>query len=97
VLKLMAKQDLKLVSANMNVDFAAAKRIRIATAGGASITLEGGNITVECAGPITYKAAQRQFQGPTSSSYPLPLFPQSVCVECMLKAAMNGSPFSALQ
>ena len=97
VLKLMAKQDLKLVSANMNVDFAAAKRIRIATAGGASITIEGGNITVECAGPITYKAAQRTFQGPVNASYPLPLFPQSVCVECMLKAAMNGSPFSALQ
>ncbi|MFX8098664.1 DUF2345 domain-containing protein, partial [Acinetobacter baumannii] len=84
--------DLKLVSANMNVDFAAAKRIRIATAGGASITIEGGNITVECAGPITYKAAQRTFQGPVNASYPLPLFPQSVCVECMLKAAMNGSP-----
>ena len=49
VLKLMAKQDLKLVSVDMNVE---AKRIRIATAGGASITLEGGNIAVECAGPI---------------------------------------------
>ena len=77
VLKLMAKQDLKLVSANMNVDFAAAKRIRIATAGGASITLEGGNITVECAGPITYKAAQRKFEGPQGTSYDLPNFPQS--------------------
>ncbi|CAJ0683451.1 type VI secretion system Vgr family protein [Ralstonia holmesii] len=75
VLKLMAKQDLKLVSANMNVDFAAAKRIRIATAGGASITLEGGNITVECAGPITYKAAQRQFQGPVSKTVTAAGFP----------------------
>ncbi|MFX3551233.1 type VI secretion system Vgr family protein, partial [Ralstonia mannitolilytica] len=77
VLKLMAKQDLKLVSANMNVDFAAAKRVRIATAGGASITLEGGNITVECAGAITYKAAQRKFEGPQGTSYSLPNFPQS--------------------
>ncbi|RBI32171.1 type VI secretion protein, partial [Xanthomonas oryzae pv. oryzae] len=24
-------------------------------------------------------------------------FPESVCVECMLKAAANGSPFAALQ
>jgi len=92
VLKLMAKQDLKLVSANMNVDFAAAKRIRIATAGGASITLEGGNITVECAGPITYKSAERKFDGPVNQSYPMPTFPQSVCLECLLKAATSGSP-----
>ncbi|WP_303678794.1 type VI secretion system Vgr family protein [Ralstonia mannitolilytica] len=94
VLKLMAKQDLKLVSANMNVDFAAAKRIRIATAGGASITLEGGNITVECPGPITYKAAQRTFQGPVSASYPLPLMPKSICVECLLAAQASGAPFA---
>ncbi|WP_426401036.1 type VI secretion system Vgr family protein (plasmid) [Ralstonia sp. R-29] len=92
VLKLMAKQDLKLVSANMNVDFAAAKRIRIATAGGASITLEGGNITVECPGPITYKSAERKFDGPVNQSYPMPTFPQSVCLECLLKAATSGSP-----
>jgi len=94
VLKLMAKQDLKLVSANMNVDFAAAKRIRIATAGGASITLEGGNITVECAGLITYKAAQRTFEGPVSASYNLPLMPKSVCVECLLAAQASGAPFA---
>ena len=96
VLKLMAKQDLKLVSANMNVDFAAAKRVRIATAGGASITLEGGNITVECPGPITYKAAQRKFEGPVSSNYPLPSFPQSICVECMLRAMAGGHPLGSM-
>ncbi|MDB0577758.1 DUF2345 domain-containing protein, partial [Ralstonia solanacearum] len=74
-LKLMSELDLKLVSANLNVDFAAAKRIRLATAEGASITLENGNITVECPGPITYKAAQRTFAGPVNQSYPLPAFP----------------------
>ena len=75
VLRLMAEQDLKLVSANLHVDFAAAKRIRIATAGGASITLENGNITVECPGPITYKTMQRTFAGPVIQSYSLPTFP----------------------
>lgn len=94
-LKLMAKDDLKLVSANMNVDFAAAKRIRLATAAGAAITLEGGNITVECSGPITYKAAQRTFNGPVNQSYPLPAFPQGVCVECMLRAMAGGSAFAS--
>ncbi|MFX3560335.1 DUF2345 domain-containing protein, partial [Ralstonia mannitolilytica] len=75
---------------------AAAKRVRIATAGGASITLEGGNITVECPGPITYKAAQRKFEGPVSSNYPLPSFPQSICVECMLRAMAGGHPLGSM-
>jgi hypothetical protein len=61
---------------------------------GASITLEGGNITVECPGPITYKAAQRTFQGPVSASYPLPLMPKSICVECLLAAQASGAPFA---
>lgn len=77
LLKISARDDLTVVSANMNVDFAGAKRIRVATAGGASITIEGGNITVECPGAITYKAAQRKFEGPVNNAYPLPEFPQA--------------------
>ncbi len=61
----------------MNVDFAAAKRIRVATAGGASILIEGGNITVECPGAITYKAAQRKFEGAVNTNRDLPLFPDT--------------------
>ncbi|MFX7879119.1 DUF2345 domain-containing protein, partial [Acinetobacter baumannii] len=80
------KDELKVVSANMQVDFAAAKRIRVATAGGASITIEGGNITVECPGAITYKSAQRKFEGPVNTNYDLPLMPSNVCKECLLAA-----------
>ncbi|MDB0573610.1 DUF2345 domain-containing protein, partial [Ralstonia solanacearum] len=79
----------------LNVDFAAAKRIRLATAEGASITLENGNITVECPGPITYKAAQRTFAGPINSPHPLPVFPQSVCVECLLHAMGKQHAFAS--
>ncbi|SCB36767.1 DUF2345 domain-containing protein, partial [Cupriavidus alkaliphilus] len=75
LLKLAAREDLTIVSANMNVDFAAARRIRIATAGGAAITIEGGNITFECPGPITYKAAQRKFEAGVRHDYPLPMAP----------------------
>ncbi|UDM50771.1 type VI secretion system Vgr family protein [Cupriavidus sp. MP-37] len=75
LLKLAAREDLTIVSANMHVDFAAAKRIRIATAGGAAITIEGGNITFECPGPITYKAAQRIFEAGVRHDYPLPMAP----------------------
>ncbi|SPA27407.1 conserved hypothetical protein; putative VGR-RELATED PROTEIN [Cupriavidus taiwanensis] len=75
LLKLAAREDLTIVSANMNVDFAAARRIRIATAGGAAITIEGGNITFECPGPITYKAAQRKFEAGVRHDYSLPMAP----------------------
>lgn len=94
-MKLQAKGELKVVSANMHADFAAAKRIRVATAGGASITIEGGNITVECPGPITYKSAQRKFEGPGNASYDLPLMPNNICKECLLAAQASGSPFAA--
>ncbi|MGK2832814.1 DUF2345 domain-containing protein, partial [Ralstonia pseudosolanacearum] len=94
VLGLLSKDDLKLVSANLHVDFAAAKRIRLATAAGASITLEGGNIIVETPGRITYKAAQRSFAGPVTQSYPLPVFPQGVCVECVLRAMGKQHAFA---
>ncbi|QIK21563.1 type VI secretion system tip protein VgrG (plasmid) [Ralstonia solanacearum] len=93
-LGLLSKDDLKLVSANLHVDFAAAKRIRLATAAGASITLEGGNIIVETPGRITYKAAQRSFAGPVNQSYPLPAFPQGVCVECVLRAMSKQHAFA---
>ncbi|WP_354686988.1 type VI secretion system tip protein VgrG, partial [Cupriavidus necator] len=77
LLKLSSRDDLTVVSANMNVDFAAAKRIRVATAGGASILIEGGNITVECPGAITYKAAQRKFEGPTHASLEMNTWPHA--------------------
>ncbi|MCO4861792.1 DUF2345 domain-containing protein, partial [Cupriavidus sp. WGlv3] len=91
LLKLAAREDLTIVSANMNVDFAAAKRIRIATAGRAAITIEGGNITFECPGPITYKAAQRIFEGNTNIPYQLPAFPTNFCLDCMRQAMASGA------
>ena len=41
----------------------------LATAGGANITIEGGNITVMCPGKITVRASQKSFVGPESASY----------------------------
>ncbi|AMR80598.1 type VI secretion system Vgr family protein [Cupriavidus nantongensis] len=96
LLRLAARDDLTIVSANMNVDFAAAKRIRIATAGGAALTMEGGNITFECPGPITYRAATRRFEGAESMPYSLPQFPQTACLDCLLKAAAAGMPLATV-
>ncbi|GHH61421.1 hypothetical protein GCM10009090_37880 [[Pseudomonas] boreopolis] len=55
--RLQARQGLKVVSANAAVELAAGKRVRLATAGGASVTIEGGNISIACPGKITTGAA----------------------------------------
>jgi type VI secretion system secreted protein VgrG len=92
-----AKGLINVQSANAHIDWAAAKKITLATSGGAQIVIEGGGITVQCPGKITVKAATKSLVGPGGTPYGLPLMPQSVCVECMLKAARAGVPFSALQ
>ena len=78
-------------------DWAAAKKITLVTSGGASIVIDANGITTQCPGKITVKAATKSFVGPGSEPYGLPLMPESVCVECMLKAARVGAPFAALQ
>ncbi|MFV5216168.1 type VI secretion system Vgr family protein [Azonexus caeni] len=72
-MKFQAKQDLRIVSANAHVDFAAAKKIHLAVKGGASITIDGG-ITVQCPGTITVHASKKKFSGPVRENYALPRF-----------------------
>jgi uncharacterized protein (DUF2345 family) len=72
-----AKELVKLISANSHIDFAAAKSITLCTEGGASLTMEGGNITFACPGTISIKAASKSFTGPTSNGYGLPRFPKT--------------------
>jgi len=71
--------------------------LHLAVDGGASVTIEGGNITFSCPGQIKAHASAHRFEGPKNTTYSLPLFPQSVCVECMLKAARKGAPYAELQ
>jgi Rhs element Vgr protein len=92
-LKVQARDEVNVVSANAHIDWAAAKKISLSTAGGANITIEGGNITVQCPGKITVHAGMKSFVGPAKLNYPLPALPTSVCVECLLKARRAGSPF----
>jgi uncharacterized protein (DUF2345 family) len=88
-----ARDEVNVISANAHIDWAAAKRISLSTAGGANITIEGGNITVQCPGKIVVHAGKKSFTGPTTHSYPLPALPMSICVECLKKARSAGSPF----
>lgn len=96
-MQIAAKNDVQIQSKSSHIDWAAAKKITLATAGGASIVIEGGNITVMCPGKITVRAGTKSLVGPETLPYGRPLMPNSICIECMLKAAKVGSPFAALQ
>ncbi|WP_444844956.1 type VI secretion system Vgr family protein [Duganella caerulea] len=96
-LKVQARDDINLVSANAYVDWAAAKRISLSTAGGANITIEGGNITVQCRGKITIHAGAKNFAGPDKLGYALPPLPRSICKKCKRNAAKSGAPFSLVE
>ena len=93
-LDVQARDDVSVVSANAHVDWAAAKKISLSTADGANITIEGGNITVQCPGKIVIHAGKKSFTGPARIDYPLPRFSSGICEDCILKAAMQGSPFT---
>ena len=95
VLNVQAREEVNVISANAHIDWAAAKSIRLSTAGGANITIEGGNITIQCPGKITVHAGRKSFIGPTRLAYPLPALPASVCKACLLAALRSGSPFVA--
>ncbi|TWI13380.1 type VI secretion system Vgr family protein [Aerolutibacter ruishenii] len=90
-LKLQSRDGLKLVSANGEVELAAGKAVHLATSGGASVTIEGGNITVACPGSITVHAGKKSFVGGSSLERELVQF-QEVCLDCLAKAALSGTP-----
>jgi uncharacterized protein (DUF2345 family) len=74
-MNLAAKGKLTLESAKADTTLAAAKTIVIQTAGGASITLDGG-ITVACPGTITVKASKKSFVGAAKLAATLPNLPK---------------------
>jgi type VI secretion system secreted protein VgrG len=94
-LKVQAKDAITIQSASGNIDWAAAKKISISTAGGANITIEGGNITVQCPGKLTVHASVKNFEGPGRVDFQMPVMPRSVCAPCLLSAAAGASPFAA--
>jgi len=91
---IQARDEVNVISANSHIDWAAAKSISLSTAGGANITIDGGNITVQCPGKITVHAGRKSFTGPERLDYVLPRLPREVCVECLLKALKAGSALS---
>ena len=93
-MQVAAKNDVSIQSQSAHIDWAAAKKITLSTAGGANITIEGGNITVQPPGTINILAATKSFVGPERVEYPLPTPPMQVCKECLLAARASGSAFA---
>lgn len=99
--KILAASDQKMTIASTNGSLSAtAKTHFLATAQGAYLKLEGGNIALHAPGRVEFRASQKILTGPqsSSSSYSFPAvsaFPNSVCLPCMLKAAQSGSAFAA--
>jgi uncharacterized protein (DUF2345 family) len=93
-----ARDVINVKSSNAHIDWAAAKKISLSTAGGANITIDGGNITVQCPGKIEIKAGKKSFIGPVRTDYQLPELPSSspVCIDCLLKALKSGSPVAII-
>lgn len=96
-LKVQARDEVNVISANAHIDWAAAKRISLSTAGGANITIEGGNITVQCPGKITVHAGKKSFLGPARLPYELPALPNSICVACLKKSLEAGPAFTMVE
>jgi type VI secretion system secreted protein VgrG len=77
-MQIASKGDMLIESENGHIDFAAAKRIIMRVAGGASITIEGGNIIHACPGTFTVLAGHKSFLGPRLVNQALPEFPKSI-------------------
>ncbi|WP_371766836.1 type VI secretion system Vgr family protein [Massilia sp.] len=88
-LDVQARDDVHVVSANAHVDWAAAKRISLSTADGANITIEGGNITVQCPGKIAVHAGKKSFAGPVNMDYALPKLPRSALAQRAMQFKMR--------
>jgi uncharacterized protein (DUF2345 family) len=92
-ISIQAKNQVNIMSSHAHIDWVAAKSISLSTADGANITIDGGNITMQCPGKVMIHAGKKSFTGPERLSYPLPQMPRSICVECLKKALKSGAPF----
>lgn len=96
-LTVQARDEVNVISANAHIDWAAAKRISLSTVGGANITLEDGNITVQCPGKIVVHAGKKSFTGPEQLSYAMPALPRSICIACLKKSINAGPAFTMVE
>jgi len=92
-----AQADELKVSANAHINWVAAKSISLSTAGGANITIAGGNITVQCPGKIVVHAGTKKFSGPAKLDYVMRGLARSICVECLKKSLAAAPAFTSVE
>lgn len=68
-LALRSRDDLKVISTNAAVEFAAKQAIHLANSQGAFIHLEGGAITFSCPGKLAVHAGNHKLEGATHLSH----------------------------
>ncbi|WP_175766324.1 type VI secretion system Vgr family protein [Burkholderia ambifaria] len=73
---LFSDEQLHVSSANANV-LVNAKTRAMVTSGGASMTIENGNVVFDCPGEFRIRAASFKFEGPGNTSISLPQLPVS--------------------
>ncbi|MGZ8290526.1 MAG: DUF2345 domain-containing protein [Telluria sp.] len=96
-LNVQARDEVNVISTNAHIDWAAAKNISLSTAGGANITIDGGNITVQCPGKIMVHAGKKSFTGPEKLAFEMPAMSRSICVACLKKALDAGPAFTLVE
>lgn len=92
-IRLLAREQVSILSASANIDWAAGKNITLSTSGGASITIDGGNVVVQCRGRLKILAGKKTLSPGEKIDYKFPIFPQAACVECLVKRAVQRSAF----
>lgn len=75
--QVVARQALEIKAAQGMVHVAAARRVVLAVSGGASITLEGGQLTVQCPGKVTVQAGQKSMLGGATQEIAMPILPST--------------------
>ena len=73
--QIASKGALEIKSANGEINIASSKKITLAVAGGASITIEGGSFTAQAPGKILVQAGKKSMVGPDQVNYSYPDLP----------------------
>ena len=74
-LQIAARGLVHVQSAHAHLDWAAAKKITLRTAAGASVTLDASGITVQCPGKLTVQAATKSMVGASTYAYGMNAMP----------------------
>ncbi|WP_414538846.1 type VI secretion system Vgr family protein [Stenotrophomonas forensis] len=92
--KLQSRQSQRLASTHAAVELAAGRALVVQVEGGASLTIEGGNIQFNCPGTLTVHAGQHSFIGPASLAYPLHTLGAAPCRARFLVRDHAGAPLA---